>query len=248
MKISNFPLRMLALSVLILSLLPMFGAKDFNVESIRGSFYIYQPKENMQVGKESKLMIVYCQYTDEYEKFRECTNISAAPTLNAPACIEIVSGPRKSSESDDIKNKLGKHTMTTYYKFFHYMVKPLQAGECTLDNVTFTVNGTQIKADPVTLMIAPGEEPEPRDYTLAEDVDDEVEQPLNLWAYVKTSNVNLRDAAATDGKIVGKANRGDFYPIRQIDGDWALIEIPYGGESSFNYINTRFITVLEPEV
>ena len=58
---------MLALSVLILSLLPMFGAKDFNVESIRGSFYIYQPKENMQVGKESKLMIVYCQYTDEYE-------------------------------------------------------------------------------------------------------------------------------------------------------------------------------------
>lgn len=101
-------------------------------------------------------MIVYCQYTDEYEKFRECTNISAAPTLNAPACIEIVSGPRKSSESDDIKNKLGKHTMTTYYKFFHYMVKPLQAGECTLDNVTFTVNGTQIKADPVTLMIAPG--------------------------------------------------------------------------------------------
>ena len=80
----------------------------------------------------------------------------------------------------------------------------------------------------MTLIIAPGEEPEPRDYTLAENVDYEVEQPLNLWAYVKTSNVNLRDAAATDGKIVGKANRGDFYPIRQIDGDWALIEIPYG--------------------
>ena len=89
------------------------------------------------------------------------------------------------------------------------------------------------------------EEPELIDYTLAEDVEDEV--PLNLWAYVKADNVNLRESPGTNGKIAGKANWGDFYPIRQLDGDWALIEIPYGGESSFKYINTKFITILEPD-
>lgn len=244
MKSTVFLCRLAAVAVMISSLLPAFGAKDFNAGSIRGAFYIYQPKEDMQVGKESKLMVVYNQYADKYEKFKECTNVSAAPTLNAPACLEIVSGPRKSSESDEIKNKLGEHTMTTYYNFFHYIVKPLEAGECVLDNVTFTVNGTMIKADPITLTIAPGEEPEPRDYTLADDVAED-NTPV-LWAYVNTDNVNLRDQPSTAGKVCGKTIWGDFYSIQQLDGDWALIEIPYGGESSFKYINTKFITILNP--
>lgn len=50
--------------------------------------------------------------------------------------------------------------------------------------------------------IASEEEPE-IDYTLAEDVEDEV--PLNLWAYVKADNVNLRETPGTNGKLAGKA-------------------------------------------
>lgn len=106
-----------------------------------------------------------------------------------------------------------------------------------------SVGGTHIKAEPVSVTIASGDE-ESKDYTLVEDVEDE--DTLNLWAYVKTDNVNLRDVPGTNGKVVGKANWGDFYSILKMDGDWALMEIPYGGESSFKYINTKFITILDP--
>ena len=53
--------------------------------------------------------------------------------------------------------------------------------------------------------IAPGEETK-IDYTLAEDVEDEV--PLNLWAYVKADNANLRETPGTNGKLTGKAQWG----------------------------------------
>lgn len=245
MKISSWCYRIAMLSVMFLSWFPMSGAEEFRAGSIRGKFYIYPPKDELQVGKETKLMVVYNQYADEYEKFRECLNVSDAPTLNAPSCLEIVSGPRKSSDSKEITNNSGKHTLTTYYKFFHYTVKPLKAGECVLDNVTFTVNSTQIKATPLTLTIAAGEEP---DTTVYEEYDEEeVESPRNLWAYVKTDNVNLRDEPSVNGKLSGKANWGDFFHIQEPGTEWSFVEIPYGGESSFKYINNKYITILESD-
>lgn len=245
MKISSLAYRIAMLSVILLSWFPMSGAEEFRAGSIRGSFYIYPPKEEMQVGKEAKLMVVYNQYADESEKFRECLNVSDAPVLNAPSCLEIVSGPRKSSESKEIKNNSGKHTLTAYYNFFHYIVKPLKAGDCVLDNVTFMVNGTQIKAAPVMLTVAPSEEP---DATCYEEYDEEeVESPRNLWAYVNADNVNLRDQPGVNGPVNGKANWGDFYHIQDLGNDWSLVEIPYGGDSSFKYISNKYITILESD-
>lgn len=69
-------------------------------------------------------------------------------------------------------------------------------------------------------------------------------QSDSRFAYVKKSNVNIRDKASTSGSVVGKAQEGDVYFAGQNEGDW--VPVCYDiFEEEWGYISKGMVDVVE---
>ena len=78
-------------------------------------------------------------------------------------------------------------------------------------------------------------------YILSGDSAEGVYKEMNpKVAFSTTDNLSVRKEPSTESDLMTRINRGDHFPVLEVDGDWVLIQISSHDEG---YVNAEYVTV-----